>query len=275
VKRSDLIIDAGAHTGQDTEFYLAKGFEVVAIEANPMLADALAEKFSEHVRSGRLRILNVAIAERSGTESLAVADDITIWSSLSPEFVTRNEAVGTQYRYVNVSAVRFEEVLADVGVPHYLKIDIEGLDMLCVNALHQFAERPTFVSLESHVSAGAAPFDRVFDELAHLWVLGYRAFQYVDQRKHPTLALPADAREGVFVDARFTDNSSGPFGEEAPGEWEPISVTLGRGTGHWLQHNLVGFGGRWSGSRAGAAYARVLRRLRRPIGWYDLHARLG
>ncbi len=30
-----LIIDVGMHTGRDTEFYLKKGFEVIAIEANP------------------------------------------------------------------------------------------------------------------------------------------------------------------------------------------------------------------------------------------------
>jgi hypothetical protein len=33
----NLIYDVGMHTGQDTEFYLAKGFNVIAIEANPLL----------------------------------------------------------------------------------------------------------------------------------------------------------------------------------------------------------------------------------------------
>lgn len=34
---NSLIIDVGMHTGRDTEFYLKKGFNVVAIEANPEL----------------------------------------------------------------------------------------------------------------------------------------------------------------------------------------------------------------------------------------------
>ena len=275
MKRADLIIDAGAHTGQDTEFYLAKGFAVVAIEANPSLADELTTKFSASVASGRLRILNLAIAERSGTQTLAVADGMTIWSSLSPEFVRRNEAAGTRYRYIEVPAVTFGEILTEVGIPYYLKIDIEGLDMLCVRALHKFAERPTFVSLESHVSIGAAGYEQVFDELAHLWALGYRAFQYVNQRRHPEVKLPPVPNEGVYVDASFSKGSSGPFGKEIPGEWKSIGPTLARSVGLWLHHNVAGFGGRWASTQAGARYGRMLYRIRRSPGWYDLHARLG
>ena len=35
-----LIIDVGMHNGDDTAFYLAKGFEVVAVEANAALVEA-------------------------------------------------------------------------------------------------------------------------------------------------------------------------------------------------------------------------------------------
>ena len=34
-KQDDLIFDVGLHRGEDTEFYLKKGFRVVAFEANP------------------------------------------------------------------------------------------------------------------------------------------------------------------------------------------------------------------------------------------------
>src|SRR3954470_20575817 len=84
--RQNLIIDVGMHDGGDTQFYLAKGFDVVAIEANPDLADAARERFAEDIANGRLRILSVAIAEKSGTERLAVTDDITIWSSMSADY---------------------------------------------------------------------------------------------------------------------------------------------------------------------------------------------
>jgi FkbM family methyltransferase len=276
MKRDDLIIDAGAHAGEDTEFYLAKGFRVVAVEANPALAEALRARFPDATASGRLQIFNVAIAERSGTQSLAVADDMTVWSSLSREFISRNESVGTTYRYVDVAAVRFEEVLAEVGVPYYLKVDIEGFDMLCVRALHQFNERPTWLSIESNVSVGASRFTSVLDEVSQLWHLGYRRFQYVNQRRHPEITLPRLPREGTFVDARFTEVSSGPFGDELPGKWRSLGPALACGTALWLHHNLTGLGGRWTAWRLASPYRKFgARMLRGSPGWYDLHARLG
>ncbi len=35
------------------------------------------------------------------------------------------------------------------GVPHYLKIDIEGMDTECLKALLPFDVRPDYVSIES------------------------------------------------------------------------------------------------------------------------------
>src|SRR5262245_48569394 len=177
-KRDDLIIDVGMHVGEDTAYYLAKGFDVVAVEANSALVEQVTAEFADEVARGRLRIFNVAIADRPGTQSFAISDEMPIWSSMSPDFIARNEATGTRYRYVDVPAVRFEDILREVGIPHYLKVDIEGLDMLCVRALEAFDDRPDFVSIESHVSIGASPFETVFDELARLWALDYRAFQY-------------------------------------------------------------------------------------------------
>ena len=241
-----LIIDVGMHNGDDTAFYLAKGFDVVAVEANPALMEAARTRFDDVVTDGRLRLVEAAIAERPGTMSMAIADDMSIWSSLSEDFVRRNErGAGTTYRYVDVKTVRFEDVLAETGVPYYLKVDIEGYDMLCVRALRAFDERPSYVSIESNVSSNDASFDRVFDELAELWTLGYRAFKYVNQRAHPRLRLTEPPREGTFVDTRFTIEVSGPFGEESPGPWLAIDKALARAKRIRLDHNLGGFGGKY------------------------------
>ena len=59
--------------------------------------------------------------------------------------IARNESIkGTSYDYVEVPAVRFEDVLAQYGTPTFLKVDIEGLDMLCVRALHNVRARPRY-----------------------------------------------------------------------------------------------------------------------------------
>lgn len=273
MKHSGLIIDAGMHDGGDTAFYLAKGFDVVAVEANPALAAAAQERFAEEIEAGRLRVLGVAIAEEKGTMSLAVAEDMSSWSSLSPEFVRRNEThAGTRYRYVDVPTVPFAEILEEVGIPYYLKVDIEGLDMLCIRALHRFDERPDFVSVESSVSAPGAPSERVFDELAQLWALGYRSFKYVNQRSNPAITLPHPPLEGEFVDARFDMEDSGPFGLETPGRWLSVGSALLRAQALRLSHNAGGLGGKWRHALPSRAYGRLRYVLGRPVGWYDLHA---
>jgi hypothetical protein len=183
--------------------------------------------------------------------------------SLHPDFIARNVGFGAEYHTVQVPAVPFSELLSEHGVPYYLKIDIEGADMLCVRALHEVGERPDYLSIESAVTNPGAGVEQVFDELAELWTLGYRAFKFIDQNQHP------------WVDPRFTRLSSGPFGEKTPGPWAPIGRTLARSASLRLQYDIGGYAGRWGETLPGRAF-RKLRNdvLHRPLGWYDLHARL-
>src|SRR5918911_1707382 len=57
----DLIFDLGANQGEDSEFYLAKGFRVVAVEANPLLYAGLRERLAEPIARGQLVLLNLGI----------------------------------------------------------------------------------------------------------------------------------------------------------------------------------------------------------------------
>jgi FkbM family methyltransferase len=276
-KRGDLIVDVGMHDGQDTAFYLAKGFDVVAVEANPQLVAAASVRFAEEQRAGRLKIVSGAIASSPTPQRLAVARDRTIWSSLSPGFVARNEdEQGTDYTYVDVPGIRFEDLLSEIGIPHYLKVDIEGLDMLCVRALRHFHEKPDFVSIESAVSSSVAEHNAVFDELAELWALGYRRFSYVDQAANPQRRQPEPALEGNSVDWTFNGDASGPFGDELPGRWLGPGRALAWAQVLRLQQEFAGHGGAYSRSSLSRLYRAARRRaLKRWRPWYDLHAALG
>jgi len=58
---ADLIFDLGANHGEDTEFYLSKGFRVVSLEANPDLVSRLQHKFS--ARDGRKTMLRCRLCD--------------------------------------------------------------------------------------------------------------------------------------------------------------------------------------------------------------------
>jgi FkbM family methyltransferase len=253
-RRPNLIIDVGMHTGEDTARFLAKGFEVVAVEANPQLVEAASETFVEEIREGRLTIVNAAISDHRGTASFGIASPLTAWSTFDTELIARNELAGASYRYVDVETIPFGDILEQHGIPQYLKIDIEGYDMLCVRALRAYAEKPAYLSIESSVSIVRATADAVFDELAELWVLGYRRFRYVEQSREEN-EVPRE------------DEWSGP-------PWRNAWTTLARAQALRAHHNLAGMGGRWVNTPAGRAFRFARRKLKRPVVWYDLEAAL-
>lgn len=246
-------MDVGMHRGEDTRRFLAAGFDVVAVEANPELVSAASDAFAPEIAGGRLTIVGAAIAPERGTARLGVAD-LTIWSSLDPEMIARNEQAGSSYRYVDVETIPFDEVLEQFGVPLYLKIDIEGYDMLCVRSLRGFSDKPHFLSVESSVSTNRAAADAVFDELAELWTQGYRRFRYVNQR---------------------LGSNDVPSGAAWPGPaWRSAGAALAQAQALRLHHNVAGLGGTWSATPPGRAYRRIRRGLGWDESWYDLHAAL-
>jgi FkbM family methyltransferase len=251
--RADVVMDVGMHDGGDTARFLADGFKVVAIEANPHLVQDATARFASEIRSGQLVILGAAIGTQRGTASFGICETDSIWSTFDPEMIERNQQAGATYRFIEVETIPFGDVLGRFGIPHYLKIDIEGYDMLCVQALHAYPVKPAYISLESSVSINTAPLDAVFNELAELWTLGYRRFRYVNQA--------------------HSENSAPPVGRRIDQRWRSLAAAFSTAQVLRAHHNLGGLGGRWTGSIPGRAYAHALRRLRRPVGdWYDIVA---
>ena len=82
-ERAGIVYDVGLHDGQDTDFYLKKGFKVVAIDANPAVVGAAEKRFGRAVASGRLTLLNLGITQEDRAEPLEfyVNEKITEWSS--------------------------------------------------------------------------------------------------------------------------------------------------------------------------------------------------
>src|ERR1700730_4128983 len=225
----NLIYDVGMHVGEDTNFYIDRGFRVVGIEANPQLVARIRETFAQPIADGSLQLVDKAIASAGGKVQLAVNRVWSGVSSINPVVIERNLSAGWGSDYVEVEAVPFHEIILEFGMPYYLKIDIEGMDLLCVEALHRFPDRPKYISLETVTTQGIARYDQAFTELAELWTLGYRSFKYIDQ---------------VSFHARGL--GSGPFGEETPGPWLSIKQAHRRMRELIMYQNMLGNGGKYS-----------------------------
>jgi len=252
----DLLFDLGVCNGDDSAYYLHKGYRVVGVEANPLLIPALRRRFETEIRDGRYTLLHLGIAERDGEAEFWVCDDHPEWSSFDRSIASR---AGARHHRETVPTCRFKMLLKRQGIPKYCKIDIEGNDNLCLRDLSP-STRPDYLSVE---------VIRADEQIRLLEALGYRRFKLISQR---TLRQPSEAlaRLKVAVSSgtaaswlfttieartsrrrfegawRFRGGSSGPFGEDAHG--------------HWLTAQEAG------------ELAAILARRRDVWDWFDLHA---
>jgi FkbM family methyltransferase len=283
-KRSDLIYDVGMHHGEDAEFYLRKGFRVVAFEADPDLVAECRQRLGGFLASGALTIVEGAVVDADRTRPAGAHIPffknlgLPAWNTTRPEWASRNERLGAPSRVIEVPTVSFEDALRHHGVPRYLKVDIEGDDLACIRVLGRFRERPDYVSLESDKTS----FGGIREEVALLASLGYSGFQAVEQSAIGGRAAPAaPPHEGSYVDWTFPPGASGPFGRELGAHWVSRGALLRQ---YWfirLGYLLLGDAGvmvpwtfrgasrlkRWTTKAIGAITGATV------PGWFDTHAR--
>lgn len=282
--QQDLIFDVGMHIGNDTAYYLSRGYRVVAIEADPSLVAEQKAKHAEHIRSGRLTILNYVIGSEDGTTRFWICQENRAMSTMD-ESIMRSSRM--HFEPTDLPCRTLSSIFREHGVPFYLKIDIEGSDHYCLRAIDP-TDAPTYVSFEML-------------QLSDLFLLhskGYDAFKCIDQDTlmplnaqddEPDYALsafkthlkqklqqrpwldrmargplalraalirrqprPVSGGEGdrpvlVHNGWSFLRGATGPFGEESSGHWRPLDDV---------------------------AYAWLSWRRRMPgrAGWFDIHA---
>jgi FkbM family methyltransferase len=273
----DLIFDVGMHKGEDTDYYLKKGFRVVGVEANPDLADECRRTFRAAIADGRLTIVEAAIidpARLSANEPTVTFyrnAALSVWGTTSEAWATRNLRLGASSETIQVKALDFRDCLRTHGIPYYLKIDIEGADRVCLESLLDFDARPEYVSIESE----KVSFRKLREEVGLLVRLGYTSFQLVQQAGTFASDQGTRAREGRSVAHVFPPGCSGPFGKDLPDTWMTPAALLWRYRGVFVLYRVFGDSSLLRHSGLGRRAIRRLERLTsRPVpGWYDTHAR--
>lgn len=197
-----LVYDLGMNNGDDTEFYLKRGFDVVAVEANPALCREVEARFAEAISAGRLTLVKAAIAENNGEITFHVNLDNHHWSSTDIGWAGRDDSA---CEAITVPSVTLATLFERHGVPHFIKIDVEGADQM---VLDQLAAQPV---LPDYVSVEDCRFG--FDYARTLSQAGYQAFQLVDQSQVPGTVDPKSGHV-------FPQGSSGLFGPDLPDFWE-------------------------------------------------------
>jgi FkbM family methyltransferase len=277
---SNLIYDIGLFDGEDTAYYLFRGFNVVAVDANPSMVERARLRFSREILARRLTLVNAGISETEGTATFWISDSPE-WSSFDKTIASRN---GTAHRPVPVPTVPFLQLLGEHGIPHYLKIDIEGNDRLCVDALRE-TELPRYISMEAEClgDSKALSDKETAATLELLREIGYRRFKLVNQNgwipvgsnraayfvKHLfqsaargrlrvmglskiAYSFTVPGRIAAAAGLVLSPGSSGPWGDDISGDW----MSFERAKSVYLQ----------------ARHLHFRRRVSPFSFWYDWHA---
>ncbi|WP_157976146.1 FkbM family methyltransferase [Lewinella sp. IMCC34191] len=264
------------HTGEDTANYLAKGYRVIAFEANHALVKANRARFSSEIASGRLTIVEGAIVAREeGREGVVTFfrhPNATVWGTVAANWAERKCKRGELIVETKVPTVDFPSELHRHGIPYYLKIDIEGRDIYCLSALRETAGLPSYLSMEAGV--GGQDWSYVHRHLRLLKEVGYDRFLLVKQFKVTTLREPISTRQGRYGGWNFAQGDTGMFGTDLAGQWHGYRTTYFLYLVHFYSYRWLGYNTDMKRNFLQKVIRRVIYKTFNIMmpGWLDTHA---
>lgn len=275
-KHENLIYDVGMHHGQDTDYYLTRGYNVIGFEANPDNASVCRKRFAAAIDSGQLIIVEGAISEKfsrngnAGKIKFFRNKDTSFWGSSAEDWAYRNEVMGTSNEIIEVEAVDLTKCFAQYGIPFYLKADIVGSETICLRALLEFENKPDYLSIRSE----KVIFSKLEEEFELFEKLGYDRFQAV-QQDLTDFKFEFASATGEKITHTFEEGASGIFGEDLSGKWKNKEKVLKDYRKIFTLYWLFGDYSYLTQTTKGKSFITQLERVaRRPLpGWYDTHAK--
>ena len=261
------------HKGEDTDFYLNKGFNVIGFEADPELIVFCKNRFKNEIEKKKLIIIEGAIVERISNKKVKFYKNNinSVWGTIVPEWSERNKMDKANSEIIYVNEVDFSECLRRYGIPYYLKIDIEGMDLHCCRVLLNFGEKPNYISIESEKKN----FNSLIDEILLFKKLGYDKFKIIQQDGISKQKENPNTTEGKYANYKFEEGSSGLFGNDLPGKWLSEEQAKNRYKHIFFYYRLFGD---YSILRK-FMFTRLFLKLFRKFtgipcpGWHDTHAK--
>eukprot|EP00747_Dinoflagellata_sp_TGD_P105362 gnl/TRDRNA2_/TRDRNA2_169521_c0_seq3.p1 gnl/TRDRNA2_/TRDRNA2_169521_c0~~gnl/TRDRNA2_/TRDRNA2_169521_c0_seq3.p1 ORF type:complete len:290 (-),score=51.94 gnl/TRDRNA2_/TRDRNA2_169521_c0_seq3:76-834(-) len=180
---------------------LARGVNVVGVEANPSSIEYLSLRFSAKIASGQFVLVSAAVVPEEERVNSHTGDgkgtvrffENTVrpdWSSMEdrPDFYEPTEPSASFKVERMVPTTSCPELVRRHGIPDAMKIDIEGMDIACVADLRSAGfDLPGILSVELPIENGGRDATRLL-RLLRRW--GYRRCKISRQSTYQSRCWP-------------------------------------------------------------------------------------
>lgn len=133
IKPGDLCFDVGANVGNRTAIFLSLKARVVAVEPQPACVQKLKSRFAD-----RITIVPKGLGSEPGVLPMHISDASTL-STFSKEWINElgsNRFSGYQWKEtIHVEITTLDQLIAEYGMPHFCKIDVEGYELNVIKGL--------------------------------------------------------------------------------------------------------------------------------------------
>jgi FkbM family methyltransferase len=146
IQPGKLVFDIGANVGVLSASFASLGAKVVAVEPN---ADCVRHIQLSYPDLG-INVIQAAVGGQLGLVVLNVADERDVRSSVSEEWMSTMSELDQSYnklwsRRVVVPMVTLDSLIAQFGMPQFIKIDVEGFEEKVLSGL---SRQPPLLSFE-------------------------------------------------------------------------------------------------------------------------------
>ncbi len=139
IPQNALCFDIGAHLGNRIDAWLTFESEIVALDPQPLCYKYMKRNFGHH---SNVTILPQAVGKEKGRMDLHISHLYPTVSTLSNEKWRKalNDASNASVTWdetIQVDVTTLDDLIAEFGVPHFCKIDVEGFETKVIKGLSQ------------------------------------------------------------------------------------------------------------------------------------------
>jgi len=160
----DLYFDVGANMGNRIEPLIDMGLKIVAVEPQKNCFEYLQKKYES-----RIIVVPKGLGEKEEVLDMFIADTITI-SSFSREWIESTKQSGRFSRHnwnetVQIEITTLDNVIAEHGLPKFIKIDVEGFELQVLKGL---SSPVPFISFEYTVPERSQAVVQCIDRIVEI-----------------------------------------------------------------------------------------------------------